>query len=202
MGHRSDASAVGIIAPFRTFKRAEELGTKLGRAVAAGLAGLEVQKTRLGIEHTTARLPLKAYPPVPDMADARESAFRELGREPDSIAARQKYLFARIEEYYASVSQGLPELPVEITAVRIGDVGMVSIPGEAFHDVGAEIRAQSPFPLTLFLGLANDYIGYIPTDNANASLGYEVVASRVDRGAAAAFTEAAVTALNVLHRQV
>ena len=35
VGHKSDLSAVGIIAPNRTFKRAEELGSRLADCVLA-----------------------------------------------------------------------------------------------------------------------------------------------------------------------
>ena len=44
----------------------------------------------------------------------------------------------------------------------------------------------------MFVGLANDYIGYVPTREANASLGYEVVASRVTPEAAEVLIDAAV----------
>ena len=36
VGHKSDLSAVGVIAPNRTFKRAEELGSRLADCVLAG----------------------------------------------------------------------------------------------------------------------------------------------------------------------
>jgi len=202
VGHRSDASAVGVIAPFRTFAKAQELGGKLGHAVAVGLASLTPQDSRLQIQRMTPRLPLKSYPPVADMSCAREAAFRELQEQPDSLALKQKWLFARIEEYYASLNERQKELPVEVIVIRLGDIALVSIPGEAFHDVGQAIRAQSPFGVTLFLGLANDYIGYIPTAGASADLGYEVVASRVAPEAAAALVDAAVAGLNSLAQSV
>ena len=43
IGHKSDLSAVGVIAPFRTFEKAEELGLRLADATLAGLAGLTLQ---------------------------------------------------------------------------------------------------------------------------------------------------------------
>ena len=52
--------------------------------------------------------------------------------------------------------------------------------------------------LTLFAGLANDYIGYVPTREANASLGYEVVASRVKPEAAEVLIDSAVGLLGEL----
>jgi hypothetical protein len=202
IGHRSDASAVGVIAPFRTFEKAEEIGDKLGRAVAEGMASLKQQDAPLEIRRVTPRLPLKRYPPVADMSYAREAAFLELQDQPDSLALKQKWLFARIEEYYASLNERLEELPIEVIVIRLGDIALVSIPGEAFHEVGEAIRTESPFGVTMFLGLANDYIAYIPTADANASLGYEVVASRVAPEAASILVEAAVSTLKSLAHRV
>jgi neutral ceramidase len=53
-----------------------------------------------------------------------------------------------------------------------------------FVAIALNIRRESPFARTMFFGLANDYIGYVPTAEANANAGYEVVASRVGPDAA------------------
>ena len=50
---------------------------------------------------------------------------------------------------------------------------------EVFVEIGLAIRDHSPFPRTLLFGLANDYIGYVPTVGQSREWGYEVVASRV-----------------------
>jgi hypothetical protein len=72
----------------------------------------------------------------------------------------------------------------------------VSVPGEVFVEIGLAIRENSPFPRTMILGLANDYIGYVPTvDQARAS-GYEIVASRVTPEASLVLENGAVDLLN------
>ena len=202
VGHKSDLSAVGVIAPFRTFEKAQELGVKLGSAVLEGLAGLAGQAPRLAVAQNTAMLPLKTYMPLAELTEQREAAHRELAALDQSeitkelLMAKQRWLFARIEEYYArlfedAAGEGAKTLAAKLTAVRVGDVVLLSFPGEVFHGIGAEIRLHSPFAATMFLGLANDYIGYIPTADANASLGYEVVASRVTPDAASVLVNAA-----------
>ena len=50
----------------------------------------------------------------------------------------------------------------------------------------------------MFAGLANDYIGYVPTSEANASLGYEVIASRVTPEAAGVLIDSGVSLLETL----
>ncbi len=211
VGHKSDLSAVGIIAPNRTFERAKELGDRLAVAVATGLSSLLPETGALRVESTEALLPLKRYASVVEMKRRREQAGERMQDaerqglpDRDRILLKQASLFSRIEEYYALLADGLPEpklLNAELTAVRIGSTALLSLPGEVFVGISLSIRKRSPFARTMFLGLANDYIGYVPTKEANVSLGYEVVASRVTPEADAVLTEAAVGLLERLNQQ-
>jgi hypothetical protein len=65
------------------------------------------------------------------------------------------------------------EWPIQIQALRVGDVAIVGLPGEVFVEIGLAIKQRSPFPRTLVLELANDWVGYIPTDKAFEEGGYE-----------------------------
>ena len=51
---------------------------------------------------------------------------------------------------------------------------MVGVPAEYFVEYGLEIKAKSPFNYTFIIGLANGYIGYIPTLEFFKEGGYEV----------------------------
>ena len=72
--------------------------------------------------------------------------------------------------------------PVErqtpIKALRIGDLGIVGLPGEIFVEYGLQIKAQSPFNHTMTVELANDYVGYCPTDKALDEGSYETRLAR------------------------
>jgi hypothetical protein len=208
VGHKSDLSAVGIIAPNRTFKRAEELGNRLAEFVNAGLSSLSDETGTLAVGSTMVQLPLKTYAPLTEMQARRQQAGEAMkdaalagAPERELILAKQRSLFSRIEEYYAILSDELPHpklLDAELTAVRIGDTALLSFPGEVFVGISLEIRQRSPFSKTLFAGLANDYIGYVPTQAANAALGYEVVASRVTPDASGVLIDSALELLERL----
>ena len=185
VGHKSDLSAIGVIADFRTFEKAEELGNRLGIAVAAAIPSLKLEDVTLKAATRTIRLPLKTYAPLAIMRERKEKALARLSNlngqdvTSDALEARRDALFNRIEEYYASLYDPSGTLATNVTVVQIGRTAIVTFPGEVFVSIALEIRRRSPFPQTMFLGLANDYVGYIPTADANASAGYEVVASRV-----------------------
>jgi len=214
IGHKSNLSAIGIIDSFRTFDKARELGRQLGRFVLNGLTKLSVQESSVTVRTKRIRLPLKHYEPLERMTKRRDESMEQLRRlesqgksaNEEMLQARQAVLFDSIEEYYARLYDEAPgndpkTLEVEMTAIRIGQTAFITFPGEAFVDIALDIRKRSGFPATLFLGLSNDYIGYIPKAGANASEGYEVVAARVDAPASGLLTDTAIELLRNLEER-
>jgi hypothetical protein len=206
IGHKSDLSAVGIVDSFRTFDTAKRLGERLADAVLAARSHLEVEPAEIDVIRRDVPLPLKSYAALPVMTQrklAAQAAIDVSAPLLQQVQGRQQYLFARIEEYYAklcaesaSVEPGI--LSVEMIAIRLGRTAILSLPGEVFVKIALAIRRHSSFPRTLFLGLANDYIGYVPDEEANATVGYEVVASRVTIGAARVMEQEAAGMLEQL----
>ena len=85
--------------------------------------------------------------------------------------------------------------------ILIGDIAFVGVPGEFFGLPGTEIKRRSPFRYTYVIGLANDYIGYIPDNQAYNLGGYQVWTgfhSLVERGTGEAIVAEAVRLLEEL----
>jgi hypothetical protein len=93
-------------------------------------------------------------------------------------------------------------MPAEVTAFGLaGDgvsVGLVSEPAELFCEYGMRAREQSPFTTTLVLGLANGFIGYVPTPNVYTEGGYECEATNVAPGAGDLLCQTMIDALNAV----
>ncbi|MFO7946993.1 MAG: hypothetical protein R6V19_09265 [Armatimonadota bacterium] len=88
--------------------------------------------------------------------------------------------------------------PTHVMGIRIGDVGIIGLPGEMFCDYGLQIKARSPFERTLTVELANDYLGYCPTDAGLKQGGYETQLSRFAKAAEGTEGETVDTAVAVL----
>lgn len=66
--------------------------------------------------------------------------------------------------YEASNRQESSELIVQ--GIRIGDVGISTLPGEVFVAIGQGIKQESPFTKSMVVENCNKYCGYIPSKKA------------------------------------
>jgi hypothetical protein len=56
-----------------------------------------------------------------------------------------------------------PKMPVEVHAIRIGEMAMITNSFELYLDYGMRIKAQSPAIQTFVVNLTGSYDGYLPT---------------------------------------
>jgi DNA polymerase III delta prime subunit len=83
----------------------------------------------------------------------------------------------------------------EVQAIRLGDLALVSAPGELFAALGVAVEKISPAPRTIAVGHANDAIGYIYPEAAFAEGGYEVIHGAASDSMEKPYLEAAAKAL-------
>jgi hypothetical protein len=193
MGHSSELSAIGVITPGRTFERAAELGHLLADATLVALPAIATSDApTLNTLTIPVNLPLKDYPPLEEantsLRDADELLARLTaeGAPLDQIMpAKTQRLYASITNFYAREALALPDghLPIELQGFRLGDAAFVAIPGEVFVEIGLALKRQLPH-MTFVVGIANGYIGYLPTREAYTAGGYEVVSSKCQPEAA------------------
>lgn len=193
MGHSSELSAIGVITPGRTFERAAELGHLLADATLVALPAIATNEApTLNSKTITVNLPLKDYPPLEEantsLRDADESLAKliaESASVEQIMPAKTQRLYASITNFYAREASALPDghLPIELQGFRLGEAAFVAIPGEVFVEIGLALKRNLPH-MTFVVGIANGYIGYLPTREAYAVGGYEVVSSKCQPEAA------------------
>jgi hypothetical protein len=88
------------------------------------------------------------------------------GKKPDTL-----------EEIYAERTTNVNSYPtrnkIPLQALRVGDVGIGTIPTEVFVEIGLEMKKRSPFKPTFIVSLAHGYFGYLPTPEQHKLGGYE-----------------------------
>ena len=62
-----------------------------------------------------------------------------------------------------------------MTALRLGEVGLLFHGAELYSFYGLKIRLNSPFPVTLAVGYTDDLIGYLPDANAYKAREYSAI---------------------------
>ena len=90
--------------------------------------------------------------------------------------------------------------PVEVMAIRIGDLGIVGLPGEIFCELGFEIKKNSPAKHTMAIELTSDAIGYLPNERSFKYDRYEtrVGSTKYVKGSGERLAASAISQLNKL----
>lgn len=85
---------------------------------------------------------------------------------------------------------------VQLQVLRIGELAIVSMPGEPFAEIGSAVKKASPFAFTMFCGYSTGTGGgYMPTAEEFQYRGYEVEGTPYGKGAAEAVIRAAAELL-------
>jgi hypothetical protein len=90
----------------------------------------------------------------------------ELVEQPIGKVDAAEWTFAKETVLLDAKLSQEPVAPVEVQAIQVGPAVFITNPAEYFVQYGLEIKAKSPFKFTFPVELANDCIGYVPTEEA------------------------------------
>ena len=96
---------------------------------------------------------------------------------------------------------GPRDLPLEQICLALGDSALLTFPGELYTEIGQHIKAHSPFRRTFIIGLANGYVGYVPTRKAIGEGGYAEDTRHVDATAEQLIIEHSLALLHSVHQR-
>jgi hypothetical protein len=121
-------------------------------------------------------VPLAVQETTLDLA-VRKPTTAEVAQAKEVLTRAPQGPLVTLPDVYARETVQLAEWPerfkTPVQALRIGDLVVCALPGEPFCQTGLDIKAKSPFKPTMLVGMANDYAGYLPTEEQHALGGYE-----------------------------
>lgn len=194
----------------QTFSEAERLGRKLGGAIVRAIQDLPAtdwcSTPTLAAALQAVTLPRRSMPSLPE-AQAVLRDYQRTYRDLKAAGApRPEIRTAECAVFGAESSVALAEAaakgeirkqldayePIEIQALRVGEVVIVGLPGECFTEYALAIKKQSAHR-TLVVSLVNGELqGYIVTPEAATAGGYEATNAMFAPEAGAILVEKAV----------
>jgi hypothetical protein len=82
----------------------------------------------------------------------------------------------RLRIYFPHAARGAC-VDTGISALAAGSLALLGLPGETASEYREKFRRRSPFVHTMLISLANDFIGYLPTDEILRQGAYEAALS-------------------------
>ncbi|MGC8570062.1 hypothetical protein [Caldivirga sp.] len=184
--------ATGDIDPLRKGRGyMSYLGYSLSSSVIEAVRSLKPTAPLIGVQEVKVTLPLRTI--SHEEAKSRyEEAFRRvmtkggLPSEPtESIWADEDYLTLMYSDEEYEVSKDNSRFTeTEVNLVRIGDLLIVTIPGEPFIESAmaiSNVARNMGFKVIMVAGYVNDYVGYIPIKAAFIKRTYEAKLARWSR---------------------
>jgi len=167
------------------YEKIRLVADRVAQAVSAEYKKLD-WRPYVSLDMRQCELELAVRKPTPDqLAKAREMLAHP--EWPDKLPHQRTYAHRII---------GLHEAPettrVILQAVRLGDLGIATVPFETFVETGLELKARSPLKPAFTISLAGGSGGYLPTPEQHRLGGYEtwLGTSRVEIEASTKITAA------------
>jgi hypothetical protein len=140
-----------------------------------GRVGAEAVKVLLSMEPgnlvpVTAQsklLQIKRRVPSPERLRQCQELVKQ---DPKQVGATQ-WAFAKEIVLLDALLAKSPLAPVEVQAIQVGPAVFLASPGELFCQYQLNQKAKSPFPMTFCVSVANDFVGYVPTEEAMGAHG-------------------------------
>lgn len=159
-GHSAHDSMSEIASARRTFAEAERLGSAIAGVVLDRFADVATRPVPLTRASVRARLRFRAQPTAEEAAVLRERVRAELAADP---AAERAVVLRAQDDWLDRVGRSpIDGIECTIVSIGLGDLRLVTVPGEPFHAIAGDIRSALPGRDVLVAGYANGVPGYVP----------------------------------------
>ena len=119
-----------------------------------------------------------------DLPEARRIRNLFIEGRKDEIPYTGMMLITKVKEAARMIQleNGPDYFDLPMSAIRLGNVALVTLPGEAFTDIGVALKEAEGWDTVLVLGETDGCAGYFPVTQAYIEGGYEAQGSRYKQG--------------------
>jgi hypothetical protein len=180
----------------------QEIGRRIANAVTDTLdVARKDIRTAVPLTHQVQDLQLPRWKITQKDFETAKASYEKFAKAPNPTAVdrlhmrREKGVIDRFEQ----PGEAEP-FTMELHALRLGDVAIVTNPFELYLDYGVQIKARSPAVQTFVVQLACDSGGYLPTQKAVAGGSYSATphSNTVGPEGGQALVDRTVEAINAL----
>ena len=179
------------------YEHMERIGGPIGDGVLEALERCTAEPSQESIlaDRSPVRFPVRRTP-TPARA---EEIVAKLERELETLEAAdddrgRRAVSNRLQEAreVAAIARwSTSSLPSRVSAIRLGELGLLGMPGEIHLEHGRRFQQLAAAETLLPIGYADDYVGYIPTLDDLQHVGYEVRTMKIAPDGIVRFREAA-----------
>lgn len=182
----------------RDWAEMERLGAKLAAAVAETVRRI-VPMDGLTVRCTYLQHGLPARKVSEEQLAWAEAIIEQTGGivQPLADGVGDDYKALLLKQFHAVQDRSIT---AEQICIAVDDIAFISFPGELYTEIGMKIKAASPFLHTYIIGLANGYVGYVPTRKAIEEGGYAEDVRSVDADAEDAILSKSLELLNQVYQ--
>jgi len=163
-GASGDVTQVDNLSKFQR-RPSEESARFVGGRVGAEAVKVLLSMPRGNFETVTSKTKMLQIPRRKPNPERVQKAIETVKAGPAKSNSTD-WVFAKETVLLDARLQKEPVAEVEVQAVQLGPVVLLTDPAEFFCQLGLDIKAGSPFPMTFPVSLANGCVGYVPTKEA------------------------------------
>jgi len=163
-GASGDVTQVDNLSPYlrrRGERDARFVGGRIGAEAVKVLLTME-PGTLVPLDARSNVLPIKRRVPEP----GRVRHCYDLVRKDIKEVGHTDWVFAKEIVLLDALLAKEPVAQVEVQAIQVGPAVFLACPAELFCQYGLNLKARCEFPLTFPVSVANDFMAYVPTEDA------------------------------------
>jgi hypothetical protein len=172
LGYTLGAEAVKVMMGIRTHQKRGPRGLfpSLSRNVLFPYVPVEDSPAEIACVSQVVELPLLPFPSLEDARQILEIRRQNLDKAQKDglplhslVPYRRFYDWAKIMFRHVESGDKQISIPANFQAIRVNDIALASVSGEALVELGLAVKKKSPFDKTFFLGYSNGCVSYMPT---------------------------------------